>query len=96
VENGIADDDWEDELDMRVLQPKSQICDWVALHEQINDDIKMIKTLPQRQLNQLLIIRNFATLCLKGFPCTNASIEVARQWHEGEGIYFARQIWALA
>ena len=96
MENGIADDDWEDELDMRVLQPKSQIRDWVALREQINDDIKTTKTLPQRQLNQLLIIRNFATLCLKGFSHTNASIEVARQWHEGEGIYFARQIRALA
>jgi hypothetical protein len=43
-----------------------------------------------------LIIRNFATLRLKGLPRIPASLEIARQWHEGEGAHFARHVRALA
>ena len=43
-----------------------------------------------------MIISNFATLRLKGVSCTQASIEIARQWYEGEGNWFARWVWALA
>ena len=43
-----------------------------------------------------MIISNFATLHLKKLSRTQASLEIARQWHEGEGNWFARQVRALA
>jgi hypothetical protein len=48
------------------------------------------------RLNQLLIISNFATLRIKGVSRTQASYEIARQWHEGQGNWFARRVRALA
>ena len=53
-------------------------------------------TLPITQINQLLILRNFATLQLKGYGKIEASFEIARQWHEGEGKHYARKVRALA
>jgi hypothetical protein len=68
-----------------------------VLREQVKKDLqKGSKTLPQSQVNQLLIICNFATLRLKGLKKIEASKEVARQWHEGSGVYFAQKIQALA
>ena len=43
-----------------------------------------------------MIICNFATLRLKGLSQTQASIEIARQWHEGQGNWFAWHVRALA
>ena len=48
------------------------------------------------QINQLIILRNFATLRIKGLGRMAASEQIAQQWHEGRGIHFARQIRALA
>lgn len=76
-----------------------EIRPWDVLCEQIKDDLKKgskRKKLSLSQTNQLLILRNFATLRLKGFSITNASIEIARQWHEGEGVHFAKQVRKLA
>ena len=53
-------------------------------------------TLPISQVNQLLILHNFATLRLKGYGKMEASLEIARQWHEGEGMHYARKVRALA
>ncbi|THU88378.1 hypothetical protein K435DRAFT_866342 [Dendrothele bispora CBS 962.96] len=47
-------------------------------------------------LRNLSIIRNFATLRLKWFPCIEASQEIAKQWHEGEGVRFTRRVRELA
>jgi hypothetical protein len=47
-------------------------------------------------MNKLLILRNFATLCIKGTGRIDVSKEIARQWHEGIGIHFAHQIRFLA
>jgi len=33
---------------------------------------------------------------LKGQTRTQASLDIARQWYEGEGNWFTRQVWALA
>jgi hypothetical protein len=41
-------------------------------------------------------LQNFATLQIKGIRRLAASQEIARQWHEGEGIYFARRVRILA
>ena len=43
-----------------------------------------------------MLIRNFATLRLKGLGCIKASLEIAHQWHDGEGVHFARRVRALA
>ena len=51
--------------------------------------------MPLSHINQLMIISNFATLRLKGSSCTQASIEIAHQWHEGPGNWFARCVHAL-
>ncbi|KAI9448581.1 hypothetical protein H4582DRAFT_1796117, partial [Lactarius indigo] len=48
------------------------------------------------QINQMMILSNFATLWLKGTSCIRASEEIARQWHLGEGVWFAWRIRACA
>ncbi|KAJ7801773.1 hypothetical protein B0H13DRAFT_2497390 [Mycena leptocephala] len=67
---------------------------WHALREKVKTDLKK-KNLPLTQYNQLLIIQNFATLLIKGLKRIQASLEIARQWHEGGGNYFSRCVRAL-
>ncbi|KAK0226913.1 hypothetical protein EDD85DRAFT_958157 [Armillaria nabsnona] len=73
----------------------TNVRDWRVLREQIKKDLKK-KNLPLTKYNQLLIIRNFATLRIKGYKCIPASLEISRQWHEGNGNYFAQRVRALA
>ncbi|KAF8337206.1 hypothetical protein F5887DRAFT_1161111 [Amanita rubescens] len=47
-------------------------------------------------INQLMILANFATLRLKGLSWIRASEEIARQWHDGKGSWFARRVRSLA
>ena len=69
----------------------------MAHSKQVKDYLKKNgKISPLSQVNQLLIISNFATLRLKGVSRTQASLEIARQWHEGQGNWFARRVQALA
>ncbi|KAF9461685.1 hypothetical protein BDZ94DRAFT_1310317, partial [Collybia nuda] len=88
---------WEDELD-ECVRGGVEIRGWSELHKQIKADLNesQKRLLPTSHINQLLIIRNFATLRLKGYGRIAASKEIARQWHEGEGIYFSRRVRALA
>jgi hypothetical protein len=89
---------WEEELD-ETLTPNAEIRDWEALRTQIKADLKKKhKSLPLSQINQLMILRNFANLRLKGYGRIEASFEIARQWHEKDGsnTHFARRIRALA
>lgn len=89
--------DWEAELEEYMEGPKAHIQDWADLRVHIKKQLKKeSKTLPLSRLNQLMIISCFATLCFKGYSCTQSSIEIARQWHEGEGNWFARCMQALA
>jgi hypothetical protein len=92
-----AEEAWEEELEEQE-QAGIDIRGWDELREQIKKDlVKGGKTnLPLSQVNQLLLIRNFATLRLKGMGQIAASLEIAHQWHEGEGAYFARKVRALA
>ncbi|TFK79205.1 hypothetical protein K466DRAFT_579249 [Polyporus arcularius HHB13444] len=69
---------------------------WEKLCEQLQDDLKKKKNLMLAQINQLTILCNFTTLCLKGYGQTAASQEIARQWHAGEGVHFALRVCALA
>ena len=85
-----AAEDWEHELDKTVQRPPAKIKDWEVLRAQIKQDLKkQSKILTLSAINQLLILSNFATLRLKGALRIRASEEIARQWHEGEGKYFA-------
>jgi len=89
---------WEEELD-ETLMPNAEIQDWAALRTQIKADLKKKhKSMPLSQINQLMILRNFATLRLKGYGRMEVSFEIARQWHEKDGsnVHFARRIRALA
>jgi hypothetical protein len=92
------DEDWEDELDLRVgAGLGTGVKGWEELHEQVKGDLKKkAKTLGLSQLNQLMIIQNFTTLHLRGQGWMGASYEIARQWHEGEGLHFACHVRALA
>jgi hypothetical protein len=90
-------EDWEIELEESVQGPTSHVRDWSDLRKDIKDHLKKnSSTLPLSQINQLLIISNFATLRIKGVSRTQASFEIARQWHEGQGNWFARRVRALA
>jgi hypothetical protein len=88
---------WEDELEEQI-HAGAEIRTWEVLREQINSDLKKKqKTLTGKEVTQLLLIRNFATLRLKGHSRIAASIEIAHQWHENNTpTYFARRVCALA
>jgi hypothetical protein len=75
--------------------PGLNIRSWHALREKIKGELRK-KNLPLAKYNQLLILRNFATLRIKGFKRIAASVQIALQWHEGGGNYFARRVRALA
>jgi hypothetical protein len=81
-------------------EPKArdEVRGWEELREQIKEDLveayKGNKT--RTRANQLTILRNFATLRIKGLGRIDASNELARQWHEGTGVHFARRIRFLA
>ena len=88
---------WEDELMLSVGGDVVKVRDWTELRQKIKSGLKKNgKSLSLTHVNQLTILSNFATLRIKGYSRTQASIEIARQWHEGEGVYFARRVRALA
>ena len=95
-----SDEQWEDELDECLAPKLTDIRGWDVLREQIKIDLeKKYKSLPLSQINQYMILRNFATLHLKGFGRIEASKEIALQWHqklEGSSEHFARRIRGLA
>lgn len=80
------------------LNPKDDIRGWEELREQIKSDMdeghKRHET--RTHMNKLLILRNFATLRIKGLRRIPASQEIAWQFHEGTAIYFARRVRFLA
>ena len=96
----LADEEWEAELDECLAPNPTEIQDWSTLREQIKKDLeRKYKSLPLSQVNQLMILRNFATLRLRGLSRIEASKEIARQFHqklEGSSGHFAPRIWSLA
>ncbi|PCH35563.1 hypothetical protein WOLCODRAFT_156264 [Wolfiporia cocos MD-104 SS10] len=89
------DEGWEDEI-MEEMAAGASVRGWTELWGQIRENLKKHGQLTMSQINQLIVIRNFATLRLKGYRCIPASLEIARQWHEGDETYFARHVRALA
>lgn len=101
-------EDWEEEIH-DCLAPETQVSgnesphtnirSWQDLREQIKADLKKhYKNLTLTQINQFLILRNFATLRIKGLSRISASMEIAIQWHDQRdtSTYFARRVRALA
>jgi len=90
--------DTEEEGLMERAKDKSEIWGWEELQEQIKEDLRMSKdrNMTLTQINQLIILCNFATLLLKGSKCIVVSEHIMDQWHEGQGTHFACQIQALA
>jgi hypothetical protein len=77
---------WEEDLDECIHGDGVSIRGWEELRQQIKKDLKNHRDiLPITKINQLLVIRNFAILRLKGYGKIEASTEIAWQWHEGEG-----------
>ncbi|KAJ7715735.1 hypothetical protein B0H16DRAFT_1477153 [Mycena metata] len=74
------------------------ILTWTEIRDLVDKKLRAAKKshTPLAQVNQLLIIRNFATLSLKGFGCIQASVEIARQWHKDKGVHFARRVRAFS
>ncbi|KAJ3978884.1 hypothetical protein F5890DRAFT_1559520 [Lentinula detonsa] len=74
------------------LAEKVEVRGWEDLREEVKKELEKSKkkSLPLSKINQLLIIRNFCTLSLKGFSRIEASRQIALQWHEKEGVHFAR------
>ena len=96
----LADEEWEAELDECLAPNPTEIRDWSTLCEQIKKDLeRKYKSLPLLQVNQLMILCNFATLRLRGLGRIEASKEIARQFHqklEGSSGHFACRIRLLA
>ena len=91
------ENDLEEDLDECIHGEGVDIRGWQELRQQIKTELKNHgDTLPITKINQLLVLRNFANLRLKGYSKIEASTEIARQWHEGEGKYYARKVRALA
>jgi len=88
---------WEMELDDGVANPQQDIKLWSELQMQIQHDIKNgCKTLPVGHLNQLMILFNFATLMMKGYPHMEASQWISVAWNGTTGYWFGCWVRELA
>lgn len=61
--------------------------------------MKKFNSYSPSQINQLIILRSFATLCLRGMKKMEASHQIALQWQDdirGSAVHLARCIRALA
>jgi hypothetical protein len=94
------EEEMDDFHDTGGTQPKAKedVRGWEELREQIKADLEMAhrQNVALTQINQLLILWNFATLRMKGFGRITTSQQIAAQWHDGVGTHFACQIWFLA
>ncbi|THU76463.1 hypothetical protein K435DRAFT_704834 [Dendrothele bispora CBS 962.96] len=97
---GLTEDDrelFEDEQEERFGKLAAEIKPWDQLRDQLKSDMKrMKKQLPLLKLNQYFILINFANLRLKGESRIEASKNIAKAWHDGEGNWFARRVRDLA
>jgi hypothetical protein len=94
------EDDMDNFMDAGRSEPKAKedIRSWEELQEQLKSDLLEGYKKNERptHVNKLTIIRNFATLRIKGVRRIAASEEIAQQFHEGTGRHFACQIRVLA
>ncbi|KAJ3507789.1 hypothetical protein NMY22_g16822 [Coprinellus aureogranulatus] len=90
---------WEDEL-QEALTANIEVRGWDILRDEIKKTLtKKHRKLTLVQINQLIILRNFATLRLKGLGRMQASRHIALEWNDdlhGSGEGFAQRVRALA
>jgi hypothetical protein len=92
-----AQEAWEDELDELMNNSVDAERDWTTIRTEVDEQLKKNFTcFGQTDVNQLIILRSFATLIIKGYGKVEASKRIAEQWREGEGTHFARRVRALA
>jgi len=100
-EDSLEDDPevlWEEEADVHIGGSEEGILtDWKEVYRDITAKLDKGKRngMGVSETNQLLIIRNFAILQLKGFGRMRASREIALQWKCGDGVHFARRVRAM-
>lgn len=98
--NNSAGEEEMDDLSDAGAEPKAKedIRGWHELREQTKSDLEMAheQNSPIARIKQYTILRNLATLRIKGRGRMAASKDIARQWHEGEGVHFARRVRSLA
>lgn len=88
---------WEEELDLAFSLPAARVKPWEELRAKIKDELKKRHKLYSiTNVNKFMILTNFTTLRIKGVSRIQASLKVARQWRDSEGVWFARRIRALA
>ncbi|KAF8482253.1 hypothetical protein JB92DRAFT_3132553 [Gautieria morchelliformis] len=81
---------WEAELDDAVQDETAAVKDWATLRSEVKTHMKKhSKIMLLSQLNQYMILGNFATLRIRGVTRIKASQEITCQWHDGEGVSFA-------
>ena len=87
---------WKEKLED--VMPAADIKDWNTLCKQIQLGLEMhSKKMALSQINKLMIIVNFTTLCIKGKSCTAASLEIAAQWNDAQDrVWFACKVRILA
>jgi hypothetical protein len=88
---------WEEELDECTDNVTLQTKTWPEIRAEVDKQLKtQFKTLARTEVNQLIILRSFATLLMRGVKRIDASLRVAEQWRDGAGTHFARRVRALA
>ena len=84
---------WEDDLGNVCMELVPRFMDGMFFEHRPGktwkkaDDMLSIST-----INQLLILHNFVTLWLKGYGKIDASLQIAQQWHEGNGRHYACRV----
>jgi len=73
---------------------KDDMRSWEELREQIKDNQRQEyrEYAPHSHINKLIILRNFATLHIKGRARIAMSKEIVWQFHKGAGMHFAHKI----
>jgi hypothetical protein len=92
------EEDVDQLLDAVGPEPKAtdEVHGWEELRKQIKEDLVKEHGTNKKCMNQLTILRNFATLRIKGLGRIAASEDIMQQWHKGTGVHFAHWIRLLA
>jgi hypothetical protein len=86
-----AQEAWEDELDELMDSTVDAERSWSEIRAEVDAQLKKnFKHFGRTEVNQLIILRSFATLLMKGYGKVEASKRIAEQWRDGEGLHFSR------
>jgi hypothetical protein len=103
-EEAVWSEDKEDDIDNFMMvggrDPivKEDVCGWSDLRDQIEMDL-VVAHKDQKSLmtlNKLLVLRNFATLRIRGIGHIATSMQIAMQMMDGVGTHLTRHICFIA